>query len=237
MSNAHNPIKLFETVADQCPYLDDEKSASILVDPDHVVEPKLFSLLSQSGFRRSGNMLYSPQCPSCKSCVSVRIPIANFNISRSQRRVWKKNIDLSVSIENVTFKEEHFQLYLRYQKARHLGSSMCNDDPEKYINFITADYSRSKLLCFYESDKLIGISVLDQFEQGLSAVYTFFEPEQDKRSIGTFAILYLIKLAKMRKVPFVYLGYWVDRSQKMSYKRKFKPLQGYINRSWVSLFD
>lgn len=235
MSLPHNPIRLFETVVDDCPYLDDKKSASILVDPEYKIDPSLFTTLSRSGFRRSGNMLYAPKCPSCNACVSVRIPTTEFKASKSQRRVWRKNVDISVSIEDVRFEQQHFDLYLKYQQHRHSDSSMCDDDPEKYIGFIQSDYSASKFLCFRVHGELIGISVLDQFEGGLSAVYTFFDPEESNRSLGTYAILYYIKLARMHKIPFVYLGYWIDKSSKMDYKRKFKPLQGYLDKKWKDL--
>ncbi|MBX2849410.1 MAG: arginyltransferase [Acidiferrobacterales bacterium] len=235
MSSSHNPIRLFETVIDDCPYLDDKKSASILVDPDHKVEPALFSMLSRSGFRRSGNMLYAPKCPDCNACVSVRIPAARFKASRGQRRVWRKNLDITVTIEDVTFQQEHFDLYLKYQQQRHADSSMCDDDPQKYIGFIESNYAASKFLCMHLDDELIGISVLDQFDGGLSAVYTFFDPDFSNRSLGTFAILYSVKLARMHDIAFVYLGYWIDQSQKMDYKRQFKPLQGFIDKKWQDL--
>jgi len=235
MSNAYNPVRLFETVVDDCPYLDNQKSASILVDPDHEVDKNLFSMLSRSGFRRSGEMLYSPKCPNCNACVSVRIPSAEFKASRGQKRVWRKNKDLHASIEAVRFEQEHFDLYYRYQLHRHPDSSMCDDDVSKYTGFIESSYSRSKFLCFHLDGKLIGISVLDQFDGGISAVYTFFDPVHSRRSLGTYAILYALKLAKAHEIPHVYLGYWVDGSEKMDYKRKFKPLQGYIERQWVNL--
>lgn len=235
MSTAHNPIRLFETVVDDCPYLSDQRSASILVDPEHKVDPHLFALLSRSGFRRSGEMLYSPKCPTCSACMSVRIPSAQFAPSKSQRRVWRKNADLEVGIEDVSFQQSHFDLYLKYQQHRHPDSSMCDTDPSKYIGFIESDFSRSKFLCLYLEGELIGISVIDQFDGGISAVYTFFDPQHSNRSLGTYAILYLCKLARMREIPFVYLGYWIAESQKMNYKRNFKPLQGYQDRRWVSL--
>jgi arginyl-tRNA--protein-N-Asp/Glu arginylyltransferase len=235
MSTIHNPIRLFETVVDDCPYLDNQKSASILVDPDHQIDENLFSTLSHSGFRRSGEVLYSPKCPTCSACVSVRIPSALFRLSRSQKRVWRRNIDLRASIEDVRFDKEHFDMYFLYQKHRHPDSSMCDEDTAKYISFIEASYSRSKFLCFRLDGELIGISVLDQFDGGLSAVYTFFDPKHSNRSIGTYAVLYALKLAKTQDIPFVYLGYWIDGSQKMDYKRKFKPLQGYIDRQWQEL--
>lgn len=235
MSSSHNPIRLFETVIDDCPYLDDQQSASILVDPDHNIEPTLFSMLSRSGFRRSGSMLYAPKCPNCNACVSVRIPASRFKASRSQRRVWNKNSDLKVSVEDVSYKKEHFDLYLRYQRHRHADSSMCDDDPEKYIGFIQSEYAASKFVCMHIDNKIIGICVLDQFEGGLSAVYTFFDPDYSQRSLGTYAILYSVKLAQVNDIPFVYLGYWIDQSKKMDYKRQFKPLQGYIDKKWQDL--
>ncbi|MCH2190782.1 MAG: arginyltransferase [Gammaproteobacteria bacterium] len=235
MSSSHNPIRLFETVVDECPYLEGKRSASILVDPDHVIQPELFSMLSRSGFRRSGDMLYAPKCPSCNACVSVRIPSRQYKPSRSQKRVWRKNQDVRISIEEVRYDEAHFQLYLKYQQHRHSDSSMCDDDPNKYIGFIESSYAASKFLCMHIDDKLIGIAVLDQFEGGLSAVYTFFDPDYSNRSLGTYAIMYALKLARTHQIPFVYLGYWIDESPKMDYKRKFKPLQGYIDKQWKTL--
>lgn len=235
MSTAHNPIRLFETVVDDCPYLEGQQSASIIVDPDHVIGVDLFATLSRSGFRRSGEMLYAPKCPSCKACVSVRIPVAQFKPSRSQKRVWKKNNDLTVQIENVNFNQAQFDLYLRYQRARHADSSMCDDDPSKYIGFIESKFSKSKFVCFYLQDKLVGVSVIDQFAGGLSAVYTFYEPAMAERSLGTFAVLYLVRLAQVKEIPYVYLGYWIEESQKMGYKIKFQPLEGFINRVWQKI--
>jgi len=235
MSTAHNPIKLYETVVDECPYLPGEQSASIIVDPEHTVDPALFALLSRSGFRRSGEMLYAPKCPKCNACVSVRVPVEEFKISRAQKRVWRKNTDLLVTIEDVSFKQEQFEMYLAYQQARHPDSTMCDDDPQKYISFIESQYSDSKFLCFSLAGKLIGVSIVDQFEDGLSAVYTFFDPAFSNRSLGTYAILYQIKLARLRKIPYVYLGYWIGQSSKMNYKQKFKPLQGFINRNWQDM--
>jgi arginine-tRNA-protein transferase len=112
---------------------------------------------------------------------------------------------------------------------------MCDEDPQKYISFIKSRFSKSRFLCFYAEDRLIGISVVDQFDGGISAVYTFFDPEESKRSLGTFAIMYMLKLAKLREISFVYLGYWIEKSSKMSYKSKFRPLQGYIDKRWLTL--
>lgn len=235
MSNAHNPIRLFETVVDECPYLPDEHSASILVDPEHEIDQQLFTMLSRSGFRRSGDMLYTPKCPNCSACVSVRIPCDEFKPSRGQKRTWRKNTDIRVEIEPFSFQPSHFEIYLKYQQHRHPQSSMCDDDPEKYISFIKSYYSKSQLLCMYKGEQLLGISVIDQFEGGLSAVYTFFDPDQSRRSLGTYAILYLIKLARLHGIQYVYLGYWVDGSSKMDYKRNFRPLQGYLDRRWQNL--
>ena len=235
MSTAHNPIRLFETVVDDCPYLANEKSASIIVDPDHKVDLPLFSMLSRSGFRRSGAMLYAPNCPSCKACISVRIPAKRFKMSRSQKRVWKKNKDLHTVIEDVGFDQSQFDLYLRYQQHRHPESTMCDTDPKKYTGFIESPFAQSKFLCFYHEKQLIGVCVIDQFTAGISAVYTFFEPTYADRSLGTYAILYLLYLARRHDVPYIYLGYWVENSEKMAYKTNFKPIQGYVDRQWVEL--
>ncbi len=235
MSNAHNPIRLFETVIDQCPYLEDKNSASILVDPDHQIDQALFTLLSRSGFRRSGEMLYAPKCPSCKACISVRVPVDRFKPSRSHKRVLKKNSDVEIQMQDVCFDQTHFDLYLRYQQHRHPDSSMCDEDEKKYIGFIESSYAESKFMCFYLEKTLIGISVLDQFDDGISSVYTFFEPDHQNRSLGTYAILSAIKMAKQQDVSYTYLGYWIDGSKKMDYKRNFKPLEGYFDRRWHEL--
>ena len=235
MSTAHNPIRLYETVIDDCPYLEDERSSSILVDPNHAIDPHLFSLLSRSGFRRSGEMLYTPKCPNCNACISVRIPSKQFEPSRGQKRIWRKNQDIRIEIEDVSFKQKHFDLYLKYQQARHPDSTMCDDDPEKYMAFIKSDYSESKFLCMYLDNEIAGVTVIDQFDGGLSAVYTFFDPVLSKRSLGTYIILYMIKLARLRNIPYVYLGYWIKHSSKMSYKKQFRPLEGYIDRNWKTL--
>ena len=232
MSTVHNPIRLFETVIDQCPYLDDQNSGSILVDPDHQINQELFALLSRSGFRRSGEMLYAPKCPSCQACISVRIPVKQFSLSRSQKRVAKKNADLNIKIEDVSFQQHHFDLYLRYQQHRHPNSTMCDEDKAKYIGFIESSYANSKFMCFYLKDELIGISVLDQFNGGISAVYTFFDPLCSHRSLGTYAVISLINMALKHDIPYVYLGYWIKDSDKMDYKRNFKPLEGYSDRRW-----
>lgn len=235
MSTAHNPIRLFETVIDDCPYLEGERSGSIIVDPEHKLDNHLFSVLSESGFRRSGEMLYTPKCPSCRACVSVRIPAERFTQSRGQRRIWNKNKDLTVKIEPIEFRQSQFNLYLRYQKARHSDSSMCDEDPKKYLHFIRAQYSKSRFVCFYLEDTLAAVCVIDQVRSGVSAVYTFFEPALSARSLGTYAILYLLKLCQLKEIPFVYLGYWVKGSPKMGYKSRFKPLEGFIDRNWVEI--
>ena len=235
MSTLHKHIKLYETVLEPCPYLQERQSVSVLVDPEHRVDGDLFALLSGSGFRRSGEMLYTPKCPACNACVSVRIPVLKFQKSRNQKRVWKKNQDLDVKIEKVHFDPAHFAMYLRYQQHRHPDSSMCDEDPSKYLSFINSSYSQSVFFSFYKDEELIGICVVDRFKNGLSAVYTFFEPEHSKRSLGTYAILYMLHLAKQKNTPYVYLGYWIDGSDKMDYKRNFSPLQGYIDRNWVEM--
>lgn len=180
-------------------------------------------------------MLYSPRCPSCQACVSVRIPVERFRPSKTQKRIAKRNADIQVRYEPVEFNQDHFELYMKYQRARHPDSTMCDDDPSKYISFIDSYFSESNFLSFYLDDTLIGVSVIDHFTGGISAVYTYFDPEHSKRSLGTYAILYLIKQARMRRIPHVYLGYWVKDSDKMAYKTAFKPLEGYLDRKWSDL--
>lgn len=232
---SYQSIKLYKTVAEPCPYLPERQSCSIIVDPDMEIDNYIFSSLSKSGFRRSGEMLYKPRCEECNACISVRIPTDTFNASRSQKRVWKRNLDIDVVIEPAEFKQQHFELYIRYQQARHPDSSMCNDDPSKYRNFIMSRFSGSEFHVFYLKNQLIGVCVTDRMENGVSAVYSFFEPELQQRSLGTLFIMHLVKYGKLHRIPYVYLGYWVEDSQKMDYKSKFRPLQGYVDGQWQNL--
>jgi arginine-tRNA-protein transferase len=237
MNDRISPIKLYLTVPEPCPYLDDKLSSSVVVDPDYEISNQKMGQLTRIGFRRSGNIIYRPHCKQCKACVSVRIPVQKFRPSRSQRRNIVLNHDLYLSREASIYREEQFQLYLKYQRARHPDSSMCNDDPAKYRDFLISNFDNSAFYCLYHQDKLVSVAIVDHLDDGLSGVYTFFDPDYDQRGLGNHSILRMVEETRTLGLDYLYLGYWIENSCKMSYKTNFHPLEGYIGSNWVKIRD
>ncbi len=218
-----------------CPYLSGEVSVSLLLDPNQPVSDQVFSSAVLMGFRRSGDLVYRPHCSNCKACVSVRTPVADFRPNRNQRRTMVKNLDVEVTFIQPEFKENHFELFCRYQAWKHTGDSMDHADRERYQTSMIDSNVNTALVEFTIEDQLIAVSVVDVIADGLSAVYTFFDPGQASRSLGTYAVLAMIEKARDTAMQYVYLGYWIKACQKMSYKQAFKPLQGYVDDEWVWL--
>ncbi len=226
---------LFLSMPHSCSYLPGQTATTLFVDPQHHVDSDLLGKLTRHGFRRSGDFVYRPHCQACCACVPVRIAVAAFRPTRSQRRTWQKNQDLTIRRVETTFRDEHFDLYVRYQRARHPGGGMDESDPEKYTNFLLTQHVHTN---FYEmrlERKLLGIAVADVLSDGLSAVYTFFEPAESKRGLGVYSILLEIAEARSLGRPWLYLGYWIKQSPKMSYKHNFRPLELYRDGRWLPL--
>lgn len=230
-------IKLYLTETESCSYLDNKQQRMIVVDPLQPISKPLASYFSQRGFRRSGNMTYRPHCTQCSQCVSVRIPAEEFKASRSQKRVFKNAKHLNYRIESLENAAQYFDMYYRYQCSRHKDGIMCDSSIDKYLSFIESNIAETKLLVICDNDKPVCISVIDLVHDGLSAVYTFFEPEYSKLSLGTYAILSLVNLCKKHCYDFVYLGFWIEESAKMSYKMKFQPLEGFIDKEWRAMIS
>ncbi len=228
---------LYLSAPHACPYLEDQISTTLLVDPHFTVTTSLYSTLIKQGFRRSGSLFYRPHCERCSACVSVRIPTSAFQPSRSQQRVWKRNRDLKVQITSPDFHKEHFDLYQRYQSTRHTGGNMDDPDPEKYNEFMVESGVDSFFIEMRLQEQLAAVAVCDRVADGISAIYTFFDPAVSQRSLGTFAIMWQIEHAKTLKLPWVYLGYWIRNCNKMSYKDNFRPLQGFKNGRWLTRPD
>lgn len=228
---------LYLSAPHECPYLPDESASSLLIDPSSPVEDKLFSVAIESGFRRSGVTVYRPHCVSCQACKSVKIDVQGFKVSRSQKRTNRRNKDIHTQFIEPLYDERHFQLYCRYQAWKHTGDSMDHGDRVKYEESLVKSSVKSVFLEFYLERQLVAVSVIDITAQGLSAVYTFFEPGCASRSLGRFAILALIDKAKELGLAYVYLGYWINDCNKMNYKAEYKPLLAYDGSQWVDFHE
>lgn len=228
-------VKVYLSTAHECPYLPGEVASSLVVDPDLEVDRERLSFFTTHGFRRSGDIIYRPHCPDCRECVSVRVPADRFRPNRSQRRVARRNADLRVVQVPAEFRDQHFALYLSYQRSRHPDSDMCDVDPDKYHQFLISGRYQSLFFEMHAGDDLLAVAVADELNDGLSAVYTFFSPAAAARSLGTYAVLWQIEQARQRGLDWVYLGYWIRGCRKMSYKTAFQPLEGFIEGSWVPL--
>lgn len=228
-------IQFYLTAPYPCSYLEDREARSQVAAPAHLIGREAYSRLIQEGFRRSGHYTYRPHCYGCKLCVPVRIDVGGFRPSRSQKRNFRHNQPLAANILPLEFRSDHYELYRRYQRARHAGGGMDLDDSEQYTQFLLSSQVDTSLVEFRDAGKLVMVAVVDRVEDGLSAVYTFFDPELEKRGLGTYAVLWQVELARRLELPYVYLGYWIKESRKMAYKSSFKPLQGLVEGNWVEL--
>ena len=230
------PLRIFPTAMHPCSYIPGLIARNAVVDPEYDMNPEIYDYLIQNGFRRSGEQVYRPYCHTCEECVTTRIPVQEFQRSRSQKRIWKLNKDLVVKVNKNGFSQDYLPIYQRYLESRHESV-----DYEGVENFLTADWCDIHYYEFYLKDEvgteeLIGVAVTDQIKSGLSAVYTFFDPELgSKRSLGVYAVLWQIEAAITQKLPYVYPGFWIKNCRKMNYKSNYQPIEGLIKGKWVPL--
>lgn len=235
--NDQTRLHFYASSPEPCGYLPDRKSISAFANPYMDMDAKTYDELIQFGFRRSGGYLYRPHCPNCNECISIRIPVAKYKFSRGDRRTLKKNSDLSLKLVPAKYVEEHYELYRTYINSRHSGGSMENPSRSDYHRFLINDWTETYFIEFRQGKQLLAVAVTDVTRTGYSAVYTFFNPEETQRSLGHYAILKQIELSSNYELPYLYLGYWIKDCEKMKYKTRYKPAEGFINDSWMDISE
>ncbi|MDA0228937.1 MAG: arginyltransferase [Proteobacteria bacterium] len=217
---------LFTTRPLPCPYLPEKIERKIVVALADDRAGKDYKRLISAGYRRSGSIAYRHACPTCRACVPVRLPIADFTPSKSLRRVARANNDLDVRILPPEARADHFDLFTRYQDGRHGGGEMADMDYAEYLGLIEDSPVTTRIAEFRDSrGVLLAACLFDELADSLSAVYTFFEPCMNKRSLGSFMILWLVKHGQENGKSDLYLGYWIGECAKMAYKARFRPLE------------
>lgn len=226
-------LPVVRTPAHACAYLPERTAHTVFVAPSVPKSPALLGVLSAQGFRRSGEHIYRPGCQGCQACIPVRVPVNEFRPRRSQRRVWRRNRDLRVVERDDRFRVEHYRLYRRYLRGRHPGGSMENQSPREYLEFLGNRWGKAVFFEFREDLRLLAVAVADRLPGALSAVYSFYDPDFETRSLGTYCILWEIEAARRSGHEWLYLGYWVADCRKMRYKERYLPHERLIDGTWI----
>ncbi len=274
-------LHFYLTAPYPCSYLPDLQARSQVATPTLLINTTVYSELVHRGFRRSGTYTYRPHCDNCQACVPLRVLAKQFTANRSQRRAWKQHAHLETTLHPLQDQAEYYDLYQRYQRARHKDGGMDNDDRESYQNFLLQSHVDSLLVEFREpfghadgttgmtighltnpakdagqvngyshstkpvNEQVAGyqdkqgvlrmVSVIDLLGDGLSSVYTFYDPDLPRARLGVYNVLWQIELCRKLDLDFVYLGYWIKASRKMAYKTEYQPVQGLLDGVWRAL--
>ncbi len=228
-------LKFYATQPHPCSYLPDEQATTLFLDPSQPMDVQVYAELSEMGFRRSGDHLYRPHCQRCSACIPARIPATGINLSRQQKRILKRNTDLQVRPVKPAFTEEYYALYASYIEKRHADGDMYPPSRDQFNTFLVRDLSFCRFYEFRLDGLLKALAVTDVLPNGLSAVYTFYDASDERRSLGRYAILWQIGEAARLGLKAVYLGYWIKNCRKMNYKTEYRPIELLVNQRWVTL--
>ncbi len=231
--------QFYVTAPQPCPYLPGRMERKLFTALQGEGAQRLNDGLSKQGFRRSQNVLYRPSCADCAACLSARIDVADFSPSRTQRRVARRNAGLERQIASPWATEEQYALFRRYLESRHASGGMADMDTFEFAAMIEETPIRTRVVEYLdpETGALVATSLTDILDDGVSMVYSFFEPDMPKASLGIYLILDHVEIARESGLPYVYLGYWVPGSDKMGYKAAFAGLDVYVGERWQRVHD
>ncbi|AOA59096.1 arginyltransferase [Acinetobacter larvae] len=228
-----NDLQYYITPPHDCSYLNNKSSRMVFLDPAHRINVLTLSELSRLGFRRSGDFVYRPECHLCRQCLSCRVPVNDFQMNSRQKKAWKRNRDLTIRhVSTQAATQQHYQLYHRYICERHADGDMYPPSYDQFEKFLIHSCTDSFFLEFWLEDRLLAVSTCDVLDDGVSAVYTFFDPDENHRSLGVYAVLQQIEYVKQQNLDYVYLGYWVPHSKKMNYKTDYHPIELLLDGQW-----
>jgi len=230
-------LAFYGSTPHDCGYLPGKSSVTLFADPGAEMDNASYSSLVTVGFRRSGAYVYKPHCQDCQACIPARIPVRDFQANRTQKRNLKrnnpKNSGITTIIMDPGLREDQFALYRKYISTRHAGGGMDDPSPNRYMEFLTNSWARTEFVEFRLNELLIAVAVTDVLSDGLSSVYTFFDPDYASISPGRYALLWQIQEAFQRNLPYLYLGYWIKNCQKMYYKQEYRPIELYLEGRWL----
>jgi len=226
---------LYRTGEHPCGYFAERIARDLVLDPRDPALAEAYPIALAQGFRRSGGHVYRPNCAACSACVPVRLRVREFRPDRSQRRCMRDNADIETRMALPLRNDEIFRLYRRYLRARHADGPMADTDEDDFDQFVASGWSPTSFMELRRDGRLLGVAIIDVVPDALSAVYTFFDPDERARGLGTLTVLRQIDFALASGRDYVYLGYWIDGHPKMHYKARFKPLQSLCKTGWRNM--